>query len=79
MNANGRINTSLDDLTAELTEAAYNVALQHEKPDSWIDLEMDLWHAMSAAVQRWVPQAAGQPNAVSRRIPVEGQSRYVSC
>jgi len=78
MNGNDRTNTSLDDLTAELTAAAYSVALRHEKPNSWIDLELDLWRAMGEALQRWAPQAAAQPNAVSRRFPAS-EPHYVSC
>ena len=78
MNGNDRTNTSLDDLTAELTAAAYSVALRHEKPDSWIDLELDLWRAMGEAVQRWAPRGAAQADGVSRRIPAS-EPRYVSC
>jgi hypothetical protein len=47
--------TFLKNLAAELTEAAYAVALRHDKPGSWIDLELDLWKALGETVQKWVP------------------------
>jgi len=36
----------VEDLAAELTEAAYPVALRHGTPASWIDLELDLWRTL---------------------------------
>src|SRR2546430_2297919 len=44
--------SSLATFAAELTQAAYAVALRHERPDSWIDLELDLWRALGDTVQR---------------------------
>jgi hypothetical protein len=46
---------SLENLAAELTDAAYYVALRHERTDSWLDLRLDLWKALSDAVRRVVP------------------------
>lgn len=40
----------LDNFTAQLTEAAYLVALRHGGDDSWIDLKLDLWEALVDAV-----------------------------
>ena len=41
----------LDKFAAELTEAAYRVALRHGVSGSWLDLELDLWHALTDAVR----------------------------
>ena len=72
-----------DSLAAELAEAAYVVALRHEKPDSWIDLELDLWHAMGEAVRRWLPRDVDRRDAArreaSREIRDGVQRRYASC
>jgi hypothetical protein len=43
----------LDDFVAELTEAAYPIALRHKKGENWLDLELDLWRAMAQTVQKW--------------------------
>jgi hypothetical protein len=40
-------------VAAELTTAAYAVALQHGLGDSWVDLELDLWRALVAAIRKW--------------------------
>jgi hypothetical protein len=48
----------LECLVAELTEAAYPVALRHAGHGSWVDLELDLWHALGQAVQNWQRQQA---------------------
>jgi hypothetical protein len=44
---------SLDDFVAELTEAAYPIALRHKGGERWLDLELDLWRAMAQTVQKW--------------------------
>jgi len=53
-NGTGNRDTVLEALAAELTEAAYAVALRHEGPGSWIDLELNLWRALGETVQKWV-------------------------
>jgi hypothetical protein len=74
MNGNNRPigdrHTSLDTLAAKLTDAAYSVALRHERRSSWVDLELDLWRALGETVQRWLPQVAGHRQAVP--VPVRG-------
>jgi hypothetical protein len=56
---NGNNQTSADRYTvlqtfaAELTRAAYLVALRHNGPGSWLDLELDLWRALGETVQNW--------------------------
>jgi len=44
--------TFLQSFSAELTNAAYAVALRHEGRGSWIDLELDLWRALDETVRR---------------------------
>ncbi len=41
----------LETFAAELTSAAYAVALQHGVEDKWLDLE--LWEALKEAVKKW--------------------------
>jgi hypothetical protein len=67
----------VDTLTAKLTEAAYGVALQHERPNSWIDLELALWRAMGDAVRRWLPRKADRRPVHSEHG--EAQRHYASC
>ena len=38
---------------AELTEAVFPVALRYGAPDSWLDLELDLWHVLAETVEKW--------------------------
>jgi hypothetical protein len=44
---------NLESLVAELTEAAYPVALRHRGRGSWVDLELDLWKALEQALSKW--------------------------
>jgi hypothetical protein len=51
---------AVEDFAAELTEAAYPVALRHGVGPKWLDLELDIWRAMTGMVQKWgreLPQA----------------------
>jgi len=43
----------LDAFVAELTHAAYHVALRHGAGSKWLDLELDLWHALADTVKQW--------------------------
>jgi hypothetical protein len=43
----------VENLAAELTAAAYPVALRHGVAGSSIDLELDLWKALGETVQKW--------------------------
>jgi hypothetical protein len=47
-------NAYVEDLAAELTNAAYPVALQHGVVGSSIDLELDLWKALHDELRRAV-------------------------
>jgi hypothetical protein len=40
-------------LAAELTAAAYPVALRHGLGGKWLDLELDLWRVLTEAVRKW--------------------------
>jgi hypothetical protein len=44
---------TLEVLAAELTAAAYPVALRHGAGDKWLDLELDLWRALTKTVMQW--------------------------
>lgn len=43
----------LEVFAAELTVAAYPVALRHCVGGNWIDLELDLWREMAETVAKW--------------------------
>jgi hypothetical protein len=52
--ATGRIpNATLEDLVAELTAAAYFVALRHGPGNPWLDLELELWRALTDVTSKW--------------------------
>jgi hypothetical protein len=51
--ATGNRDTRLENFTAELTLAAYGVALRHGTVGTWVDLELDLWMALARTVRRW--------------------------
>ena len=42
----------LETFAAELTCAAYNVALRHGAPGTWLDLELDLWQVLANTVKQ---------------------------
>ena len=43
---------SLADLAAELTAAAYPVALRHAVGDRWLDLQLELWRALTETLKQ---------------------------
>ena len=49
----GDADHELEALAAELTSAAYAVALRHGVEDKWLDLELELWEALKEAVKKW--------------------------
>jgi hypothetical protein len=57
MNANEttvrRGDEALEDLAAELAEAAYPVALRHGVNAKWLDLVLDLWKVLNELVREW--------------------------
>jgi len=42
----------LENFAANLTDAAYRVALQHGVGDRWIELQVNLWGAMTEAIEQ---------------------------
>jgi hypothetical protein len=45
--ANAERNDQLDQLSADLASSVYQVALRETTPQSWLDLELGLWKAIS--------------------------------
>jgi hypothetical protein len=43
----------LENLGAELTEAAYPVMLRHGVVDNWLDLQLELWKVLDEIVKKW--------------------------
>jgi hypothetical protein len=60
MNANvataSRSDATLEAFAAELTEAAFPVALQHGAGTDWLDVKLELWRALKRAVRTWTPE-----------------------
>jgi hypothetical protein len=48
----------LEEFTAELTKAAYAVALRHGARDKWLDLQLELWKALKETVKKWEQESA---------------------
>jgi hypothetical protein len=46
--------TATEDLVAELTDAAYRVALKHQFKGSFIDVQLDLWSALREVIRKEV-------------------------
>jgi carbon storage regulator len=47
------VKDSLDAFTAELSDAAYQIALRHGLADSWVDLELGLWAAVAVRLKNF--------------------------
>jgi hypothetical protein len=45
---------SFETIAAELTAAAYPVALRHAVGDRWLDLELELWRALAETVRKLI-------------------------
>jgi hypothetical protein len=45
--------TMLENFAAELTCAAYPIALRHGMAGSWIKVELGLWRALAETVKKW--------------------------
>jgi hypothetical protein len=43
----------LEKFVAELTAAVYPLMLQRRPKDSWLELELGLWKALTTTVERW--------------------------
>jgi carbon storage regulator len=44
---------SWDALAADLSDAAYQIALRHGPADSWMELEMDVSRALATTIKQW--------------------------
>ncbi len=56
----------LETFAADLTLAAYRIALRHGTGGAWLDLELELWRVLTEIVKKWErewPRPAGQPEA----------------
>jgi hypothetical protein len=54
----------IETVAAELAEKAYAVALRHGPVDSWVDLELELWQALSETLHQighGLNQTSGEP------------------
>ena len=63
-----------ESLAAELTGAVYRIALRHGTSAAWVDLELDLWRALTEAIKKWESTGAAcrfSDGAVVRRPPCE--------
>ena len=56
----------LDNFVAELTSAAYSIALRHGLRSPWFEVELGLWSALAATVKKWADERppAGSPEEV---------------
>jgi len=56
---NGKLETRvnrdslLEILAAEMTAAAYRVALRTTKQGAWLELQLDLWRELANTVKTW--------------------------
>jgi len=63
-----RLGPSAESFLAELTDAAYRVALKHKIQGSFLDVELDLWSALRIVVER--EAKAGRSSERARRASV---------
>ena len=65
--ANADQNDKTHHLSAELASSVYQLALRETKPQSWLDLELGLWKAISNKLEargteeRWASQRTSSP------------------
>jgi hypothetical protein len=55
----------LEALAADLTEAAYPIALRHGTAQRWLELELDLWKALAETLQKWKQAPSGMNGSSS--------------
>jgi hypothetical protein len=60
--------SSLEALAAELTAAAYPVALRHGVVDKWLDLQLELWRVLTDTVMKW-GRAGREPDDPVMPVP----------
>jgi hypothetical protein len=64
----------LESLAAELTLAAYRVALRTHTGGTWLDLELDLWRALADTVGAHVHKIVRDANWVKDSITAEAET-----
>jgi carbon storage regulator len=42
----------VENLASDLTDVAYQVALRHGLGDQWLELQLDLWEALTEAIEK---------------------------
>ena len=52
----------VESLAAELAGAAYQVRSRHEPNGAWVDLELDLWRALTQAIKTWESTGRSEPS-----------------
>ena len=61
----------LEAFAAELTHAAYRVALRTGTQGTWLDLELDLWRALADTVKTWGEGIASVPPVADAACQVQ--------
>jgi hypothetical protein len=61
----------LETFAAELTLAAYRVALRTGTQGTWLDLQLDLWRALADTVKTWERELAKVPIAADAACTVQ--------
>jgi hypothetical protein len=71
MNGENPVNRDalLETFVAELTCAAYHVALRHGAAGTWLDLQLDLWQALADTVKQWGRNPFPAPSATRLEGP----------
>jgi len=62
-NTQPNLHPLLETFAAELTVAAYRVALRTRTRGTWLDLELELWRALADKVKTWGEGIASVPPA----------------
>ena len=61
----------LEALAAELTAAAYTVALRHRAGETWLDLQLELWQVLTETVKKWRRESRARDESYSPHTPAE--------
>jgi hypothetical protein len=75
------MSATLEDCAAQLTQAAYRVALRHGVEDSWLDLEIELWRALADGLKKWqqrLPRGVTQHESLDAEPQGEAGHRHVA-
>ena len=67
----------LENFVADLALVAYRVALRHGTAGMWVDLELDLWRALSDTVNMWGRESLPGSEATFARDWAGDQSEAV--